>query len=77
MSKYNIKPNEVNGGECCYFTHRYQEYYADKAYTPDFGEETMIFLSKDKHVTSWSDLYCDRSGKSLEECIDEFIASLD
>ena len=69
---YNIQRNLINGGQYCFFTHNGKEYYADKAYTFDHGEETMIFASENNQVTNWTELYCDRSGKSLESCIEEF-----
>jgi hypothetical protein len=38
----------------------------------------MIFpFDKEKgDVMDYHDLYCDKTGKSLEECIDEFIQEL-
>ena len=77
MSKYKIEKNELNGGKCCRFKHNNKEYYADRAYIPFCGLETMISEAKNGEVTNWSGLYCDRSGKSLEQCIDEFIQSLE
>lgn len=73
----NIQKNENNGGEYCFFTVNEKEFYADKAFVHDFKcEETMIFPAKDKKVTDWGELYCDRTGKSLQECIKEFISKL-
>lgn len=73
---YDIKQNSQNGGKCCNFEVNGKKYYADKAYVPFCGEETMIFAYKEDGDIDWIDLYCDRSGKSLEDCIEEFVSSL-
>ena len=50
-------------------------FYADCSYVPCLGMETMIFpCDKEGNVTSWIDVYCDCSGKSLKDCIKEFLA---
>ena len=71
-----IKSNPMNGGQCCDFEFNGKKYYADKAYAPFCGEETMIFAYMEDGEIDWTDVYCDRSGKSLEDCIDEFVASI-
>ena len=76
MSNYAIKSNQRNGGEYCDFEVNGKKYYADKAYVPFCGEETMIFAYDEDGSIDWTDLYCDRSGKSLADCIDEFIDSM-
>ena len=77
---YIIKPHKrdwVTKWLCCVFEHNCEEYYADRCFAPDVCEiETMIFPwqgGKDGKVTSWGELYCDRTGKSLCQCIKEFI----
>lgn len=73
----NIKPNHYNGGEYCVFEYNKQYYYASRCFVPFCGLETMIFYAdRYGNVTNWSDLYCDRSGKSLKACINEFIKSI-
>lgn len=72
----NIKLNPKNGGEYCNFEVNGKKYYADKAGVPFCGEETMIFAYEEDGNINWTDLYCDRSGKSLEDCINEFINSI-
>lgn len=59
-------------------------FYADKTYVPFTGNETMIFIcepdedEKGKFVVpNWTDLYCDRTGQSLNDCINEFIERID
>lgn len=69
-----IELNPMTGGECCVFEKDGNWYYADKSYVPYCGMETMIFECNEQgEVTSWTELYCDRSGLSLEECIEEFL----
>lgn len=75
MMNLNINKNEYTGGQnCVFFGHDLKYYYADKSYVPYIGNETMIFpYDKDKEeVSDWSELYCDRTGKSLSSCIEEF-----
>lgn len=61
------------GGESALFCIGDKYYYADKSYVPFCGMETMIFKAdKDGEVLDWIDLYCDRSGKTLKSCINEF-----
>lgn len=70
--------NLQTGGKSCYFQKGDEFYYADCSYVPFIGMETMIFPCDENHeVTSWLEVYCDRSGKSLQSCVDEFIASED
>lgn len=77
--KYEIKRNEVTGGEYANFEHKGQHFYADRSYVRDYCcIETMIFQCDEKgKVTNWGELYCDRTGKSLADCIDEFIQILE
>jgi hypothetical protein len=73
IMELDIKFNPINGGVYCHFNDGENYYYADKAWIGGC-EETMIFpTDKEGQVTSWTELYCDRSGKSLEECINEFL----
>lgn len=59
------------------FEHEGDFYFADKSYVPSIGPETMIFSSDSEgNVTDWTDLYCDRTDKSLDECIKEFKQTL-
>lgn len=67
-------PNQRTGGNSCVFEHKGAYYFADKSYVPFCGIETMIFRCNEKgEVTDWGELYCDRSGKSLDSCITEFL----
>lgn len=73
----DIKRNPATGGTYCVFQKKGKFYYADRSYIPYYMGmmETMIFpCDKEGTVTSWSELYCDRSGMSLEDCIKEFLA---
>jgi len=71
----DIKRNTRTGGECCTFQKGEDFFYADRSYTFDNGMETMIFpCDSEGYVTSWTESYCDQSGKSLEDCIKEFLA---
>ena len=76
----DIKRNFINGGYYCYFEHKDKQYYADVTWTPDHGNECMIFPAKDNQVTDWGDLYAKRnipvSVQSLEDCIEEFKKTL-
>lgn len=76
--KYEIKKNEVTGGECTHFEHKGQHYYADRSFVHDYHcIETMIFkCDENENVTDWSELYCDRTGKSLTACVEEFVKYL-
>lgn len=68
------KTNPMTGGTYCIFKKGEEFFYADRSYVPYTGMETMIFhCNKEGEVTSWGELYCDRSGKSLEKCIQEFL----
>ena len=66
--------NNTTGGNCCIFKKSNEYYYADKSFVPYTGVETMIFKYdfENQEVLDWTDLYCDRTGKSLEACIEEF-----
>ena len=76
--KLNIKPNLHTGGKYVTFEKDGNYYYADRSWTLDWGMETMIFpCNEDGEVSDWSELYCDHSGKSLEECVEEFVKSLE
>jgi len=67
--------NLMTGGQCTVFQKGENFYYADCSFVPYIGLETMIFhCDKDGNVTSWTELYCDRSGQSLEDCVKEFLA---
>lgn len=71
---FKIEKNKMNGGECCRFEHKGNKYYADSAYVPFCGMETMIFEINPDETIDWSGVYTDRSGKSLLECLNEFTA---
>ena len=65
----------MTGGQCTVFQKGENYYYADRSYVPYVGIETMIFpCDKEGEVTSWAELYCDRSGKNLKDCINEFLS---
>ena len=67
--------NPYTGGQYTVFQKGKKYFYADCSYVPYTGMETMIFhCDKDGEVTNWSEVYCDRSGKSLRECVEEFLA---
>ena len=67
--------NPMTGGQCAVFQKGENYYYADRSCVPYAGIETMIFsCDKEGAVTDWSELYCDRSGMSLEDCIKEFLS---
>ena len=71
----DIKRNPTTGGQYTVFQKGENFFYADRSYVPFTGMETMIFpCDKEGEVTSWLELYCDRSGQTLEECVKEFIA---
>lgn len=76
MMDLNIKKNESTGGQnCVFFGPDLKYYYADKSFCMDVCcSETMIFpYDKNKEeVSDWSELYCNRTGKSLSTCIKEF-----
>ena len=69
-------PNERTGGGSCIFKMGDEYYYADKSFIPYtwYGFETMIFKYdfNKQVVPEWDELYADRTGKSLEACIEEF-----
>ena len=72
-----IKRNEFTGGHYCVFQKGEDFFYADKSPIPYLGVmETMIFPydPEEEEVTDWGELYCDRTGKSLEDCVKEFLA---
>ena len=70
-----IKRNLITGGHNCVFQKGDEFFYADRSYVPYVGMETMIFpCDAEGNVTSWAELYCDRSGQSLEQCIEEFLS---
>lgn len=80
--QFTIKENPRTCGFYAFFTHDGFEFYADLCDLFFLGEtECMIFHSKDKQVTNWSELYCKRgipvTKKALEECIREFIKNYD
>lgn len=65
--------NPMTGGTCCVFKKGEKFFYADRSYVPYVGMETMIFpCDKDGNVTSWTEVYCDRT-KSLDNCVKEFL----
>lgn len=68
--------NHITNGQSCIFKKGDKYYYADKSYIPytSYGYETMIFEYdfKNQKVSNWVELYADRTGKSLKECIEEF-----
>ena len=48
-------------------------FLVDKAETPDAGWETMVFsCDRDGNISDWLDLWVDRTGKSLYQCMNEF-----
>lgn len=51
-------------------------YMADKSFVMDaMCPETMIFpCDENGEVTSWLDVYCDRTDKTLDQCIKEFMS---
>lgn len=70
-----IKRNPYTGGHNCVFQKGKDFFYADCSFVPYIGEETMIFpCDAEGNVTDWCELYCDRSGQSLEQCIKEFLS---
>ena len=71
----NIEKNPYTGGTCCEFNFKGQCYYADRSYVPYIGTETMIFAVIDGKI-DWSELYTNRSSKSLSDCINEFCRTL-
>lgn len=74
----SIQQNKLNSGIFCVFEHNGNHYYADCAHVPFIGLQTMIFhCDEEGQVTNLGELYCDRSGMTLEECIEEFIKQLD
>lgn len=72
--------NPKTGGYYAFFEHNGYEFYADLCYTFDAAEECMIFLSNNKQVTSWRELYCKHdipvTESALLDCINEFINTL-
>lgn len=69
-------PNTATNGQSCIFRKDDKYYYADKSFMPFtyYGNETMIFEYdfKNQKVSEWDELYTDRTGKSIEACIEEF-----
>jgi hypothetical protein len=73
MELNKIIENDYTGGFSMYFKKGENFFYADQSPVPYIGIETMIFACDENgEVTSWADLYCDRSGKSLAACVNEF-----
>ena len=71
----DVKENPFTGGTYCVFQKGEDFFYADRSFTCDHGLETMIFpCDKEGIVTDWDDVYCDNSGKSLMDCIEEFLS---
>lgn len=74
MLDIKIETNPITGGQSTLFKKGNDYFWADRSFVPYTGMETMIFSAdKEGNVIDWMDLYCDRSGKSLEECIREFL----
>lgn len=70
----DIKRNPETGGQYTVFQKGENFFYADRSYVPYTGMETMIFpCDKEGNVTSWTEVYCDRTFKSLESCVKEFL----
>lgn len=66
--------NTFTNGVCCVFQKGEEFFYADCSPVPFIGPETMIFpCDKDGNVTSWTEVYCDRTLKSLDDCVKEFL----
>lgn len=72
----NIEKNPHTGGHCCEFTFKNKQYFADKSIVPFLGSETMIFAKEEDGSIDWSELYTDRTNKSLSDCIHEFCRTL-
>ena len=69
-----IEMNSATGGQYTIFQKGENFFYADRSFVPYTGIETMIFpCDEEGTVTDWTELYCDRSGKSLESCVKEFL----
>ena len=68
--------NDNTGGVSCFFKYNGEYYYADKSFIQytSYGWETMIFPFdfEKQDVPDWEELYADRTGKSLEDCVEEF-----
>lgn len=69
-------------GYRCVFSHGDQWYYADLCFVLYYGNECMIFkCTKNKKVTDWGELYCNRAielnAQSLRDCIEEFINEIE
>lgn len=79
--QFTIDFDPRTGGVYCFFEHDGCQYYASLCLVPEGFTECMIFHSKDKQVTDWSELYCKRglpvTREALEECIREFIQQYD
>ena len=74
MNALDIKRNLFTGGQYTVFQKGKDFFYADRSHVPDIGIETMIFPSNaEGEVTSWTEVYADRSRKSLKECVNEFL----
>lgn len=58
--------NTFTGGECDYVDCNGKQYYIDTSNTLDCGWETMIFQVKNRVVTDWYDLYCERHNSKDE-----------
>lgn len=71
----DIRKNEITGGQCCVFQKNNEYFYADRSLVPFAGDmETMIFpCDENGEVISWTEVFCDRSGQSLLDCIKEFL----
>lgn len=61
---------------CAVFKKGENFFYADRSYIPcSEMVETMIYpCDKKGNITDWTEVYCDRSEMSLEDCIKEFLA---
>ena len=74
-SEITVKTNPRTGGKYTVFKKGENFFYADCSYVPCSRMETMIFpCDKEGNVTSWMDVYYDCSGKSLKDCVKEFLA---
>ena len=71
----NIQRNPQTGGNYCEFNYKGRQFYADRSNVPYLGLETMIFEVINGQI-DWSELYTNRTNKSLSDCIHEFCGTL-
>lgn len=74
--KLKIERNFNNGGFCCYFKHKGEEYFADVCHLPHMRySELMIFKSKNKQISfeDASGLYTEQNVPVTEELLESRI----